>query len=135
MARRSRHHRSKTNALAFIANGGNDFIIDMPICPPAPHAPRHFGNAIIDSNLLHGATMSQLVVRNIEPEIVEALRQRAAAANISAEEQHRRLLREALARPRKLTFEELILSMPNGGRDEDFERDYEQTMRPDPFES
>jgi antitoxin FitA len=79
--------------------------------------------------------MSQLVVRNIEPEIVEALRQRAAAANISAEEQHRRLLREALARPRKLTFEELILSMPNGGRDEDFERDYEQTMRPDPFES
>lgn len=79
--------------------------------------------------------MSQLVVRNIEPEIVEALRQRAAAANISAEEQHRRLLREALARPRKLTFEELILSMPNGGRDEDFARDYEQTMRPDPFES
>lgn len=79
--------------------------------------------------------MSQLVVRNIEPEIVEALRQRAAAANISAEEQHRRLLREALARPRKLTFEELILSMPQGGRDEDFERDYEQTMRPDPFES
>ena len=79
--------------------------------------------------------MSQLVVRNIEPEIVEALKQRAAAANISAEEQHRRLLREALGRPRKLTFEELILSMPNVGRDEDFVRDYEQTMRPDPFES
>ncbi len=79
--------------------------------------------------------MSQLVVRNIEPEIVEALKQRAAAANISAEEQHRRLLREALGRTRKLTFEELILSMPNVGRDEDFARDYEQTMRPDPFES
>lgn len=79
--------------------------------------------------------MSQLVVRNIEPEIVEALKQRAAAANISAEEQHRRLLREALGRPRKLTFEELILSMPNVGRDEDFARDYEQTMRADPFES
>ena len=79
--------------------------------------------------------MSQLVVRNIEPEIVEALRQRAAAANISAEEQHRRLLRDALARPRKLTFEELILSMPQGGRDEDFERDNTQTMRPDPFET
>ncbi|MEQ1593915.1 MAG: DNA-binding protein [Casimicrobium sp.] len=79
--------------------------------------------------------MSQLVVRNIEPEIVEALKQRAAAANISAEEQHRRLLREALGRPRKLTFEELILSMPNVGRDEDFARDYEQTMRPDPLES
>jgi len=77
--------------------------------------------------------MSQLVVRNIEPEIVEALRQRAAAANISAEEQHRRLLREALARPRKLTFEELILSMPQGGRDEDFERSYDQDTRPDPF--
>lgn len=77
--------------------------------------------------------MSQLVVRNIEPEIVEALRQRAAAANISAEEQHRRLLREALARPRKLTFVEALMTMPQGGRDEDFERNYDQTMRPDPL--
>ena len=66
--------------------------------------------------------MSQLVVRNIEPEIVEALKQRAAAANISAEEQHRRLLREALGRPRKLTFVEALMQMPEGGRDEDFER-------------
>jgi len=77
--------------------------------------------------------MSQLVVRNIEPEIVEALRQRAAAANISAEEQHRRLLREALGTTRKLTFMEALMTMPNVGRDEDFARDYDQTMRPDPF--
>lgn len=77
--------------------------------------------------------MSQLVVRNIEPEIVEALRQRAAAANISAEEQHRRLLREALGQTRKLTFMEALMTMPNVGRDEDFARDYDQTARPDPF--
>ncbi len=77
--------------------------------------------------------MSQLVVRNIEPEIVEALKQRAAAANISAEEQHRRLLREALGKTRKLTFMEALMTMPNVGRDEDFARDYDQTMRPDPF--
>jgi antitoxin FitA len=77
--------------------------------------------------------MSQLVVRNIEPEIVEALRQRAAAANISAEEQHRRLLREALGATRKLTFMEVLMTMPNVGRDEDFARNYDQTMRPDPF--
>ena len=77
--------------------------------------------------------MSQLVVRNIEPEIVEALRQRAAAANVSAEEQHRRLLREAPGTTRKLTFMEVLMTMPNVGRDEDFARDFDQTMRPDPF--
>jgi antitoxin FitA len=77
--------------------------------------------------------MSQLVVRNIEPEIVEALRQRAAAANISAEEQHRQLLREALAPTKKLTFIEALMMMPNVGRDEDFERNYDQGTRPDPF--
>ena len=77
--------------------------------------------------------MSQLVVRNIEPEIVEALRQRAAAANISAKEQQRRLLREAPGTTRKLTFMKVLMTMPNVGRDEDFARDYDQTMRPDPF--
>ena len=78
--------------------------------------------------------MSQLVVRNLEPDLVESLKARAAAANISAEEQHRRILREALARPKKLTFEQLLMKMPNGGRDEDFERIQDAGMRPDPFD-
>ena len=78
--------------------------------------------------------MSQLVVRNLEPDLVESLKALAAAANISAEEQHRRILREALARPKKLTFEQLLMMMPNGGRDEDFERIQGAEMRPDPFD-
>ena len=78
--------------------------------------------------------MSQLVVRNLEPDLVESLKALAAAANISAEEQHRRILREALERPKKLTFEQVLMMMPNVGRDEDFERIQDTEMRPDPFD-
>lgn len=78
--------------------------------------------------------MSQLVVRNLEPDLVESLKARAAAANISAEEQHRRILREALTMPKKLTFEQVLMMMPNVGKDEDFERVQDTGMRPDPFD-
>ena len=78
--------------------------------------------------------MSQLVVRNLEPDLVESLKARAAAANISAEEQHRRILREALTMPKKLSFEQVLMLMPNVGRDEDFERIEDTEMRPDPFD-
>ena len=78
--------------------------------------------------------MSQLVVRNLEPDLVESLKARAAAANISAEEQHRRILREALKRPKQRSFIEALAAMPNVGRDEDFERVQDQGMRPDPFD-
>ena len=78
--------------------------------------------------------MSQLVVRNLDPDLVESLKARAAAANISAEEQHRRILREALARPKKRSFIEALAAMPNVGRDEDFERIQDEGMRPNPFD-
>lgn len=78
--------------------------------------------------------MSQLVVRNLEPDLVESLKALAAASNISAEEQHRRILREALVRPKKLTFEQLLMKMPNGGLDEDFARIQDAEMRPNPFD-
>ena len=78
--------------------------------------------------------MSQLVVRNLEPDLVESLKALAAASNISAEEQHRRILREVLSRPKKLTFEQVLMRMPTGGRDEDFARIQDAEMRPDPFD-
>ena len=78
--------------------------------------------------------MSQLVVRNLEPDLVESLKALAAASNISAEEQHRRILREALVRPKKLTFEQVLMMMPNGGLDEDFARVQNAEMRPEPFD-
>lgn len=43
--------------------------------------------------------MAQLLVRNIEDSIVRKLKRRARALGHSAEEEHRRILREALANP------------------------------------
>jgi antitoxin FitA len=68
--------------------------------------------------------MPQLIVRQIEEKVVRKLKRQAGQRGISMEEEHRRILREALlARPqRKRTFKDYLLSMPNVGRDEDFER-------------
>jgi len=70
--------------------------------------------------------VSQLIVRNIEKEVVLALKRRAARRGRSAEAEHREILREVLAgdldRP---SFKEFLLSMPEVGEDIDFsgERD------------
>ncbi|MBW7894269.1 MAG: DNA-binding protein [Opitutaceae bacterium] len=40
--------------------------------------------------------MPQLLVRNLEPAVVRKLRRQAAAAGLSMEEAHRRLLRKVL---------------------------------------
>jgi plasmid stability protein len=67
--------------------------------------------------------MAQLIVRNVEEEIVRALRVRAARKQRSAEAEHREILREALAPQRKgKTLKELLLDMPAAGDDADFER-------------
>jgi antitoxin FitA len=67
--------------------------------------------------------MNQLIVRNLEDEVVQALKIRAARHRRSAEAEHREILREALlpARPKK-TLKELLLEMPVAGEDADFER-------------
>jgi antitoxin FitA len=66
------------------------------------------------------APMAQLLVRNIETEIVRELKLRAAQHGHSAEEEHRRILREALSPSG--SFKELLFSMPDVGEDEDFVR-------------
>ncbi len=66
--------------------------------------------------------MASLVVRNLDPRIVEALKQRAARHGRSAEAEHRALLEAALLRPRGKSFAEALAEMPNVGQDEDFER-------------
>lgn len=78
--------------------------------------------------------MAQLIVRNIEDEVAQKLKERAARNGVSAEEEHRRILRVALnespdkasqgeadATP-KMSFEEFLMTMPNVGTDEDFAR-------------
>ena len=67
--------------------------------------------------------MSNLVVRNLDQRIVEALKQRAARHGRSAEAEHRAILEEVLISvPQKKSFAELLSAMPHVGQDEDFER-------------
>jgi antitoxin FitA len=91
---------------------------------PRPVAHRATG-AIIDS-------MAQLVVRNVDEAIVRALKLRAAARGVSAEAEHRTILREVLlAKHRKgASFKSALAALPNVGKDADFsfERDLD---RPD----
>jgi plasmid stability protein len=67
--------------------------------------------------------MANLVVRNLDQRIVDALKQRAARHGRSAEAEHRAILEEVLlGAPKKRSFAEALASMPNVGQDEDFER-------------
>jgi len=66
--------------------------------------------------------MANLVVRNLDRRIVDALKQRASRHGRSAEAEHRALLEELLLRPKGKSFTEALASMPNVGEDEDFER-------------
>jgi plasmid stability protein len=66
--------------------------------------------------------MAQLIVRNLPDDLVQALKQRAAKRSRSAEQEHREILKAALARPQRRRLAEVLQDMPNVGRDEDFER-------------
>ncbi len=83
------------------------------------------GDAIIDS------TMAQLLVRNLEDEVVNRLKVRAAERGISAEEEHRRILRAALLEPGNRSFAELLREIPDVGEDSDFERPLDLGRRVD----
>ena len=63
--------------------------------------------------------VAQLIVRNLDDDLVQRLKRRAAANGRSTEEEHRQLLRQAL-RPEGLA--EALLAMPSVGDDADFER-------------
>jgi len=69
--------------------------------------------------LLSLIAVAQLIVRNLDEDLVQRLKRRAAAHGRSAEEEHRQLLRQAL-RPEGLG--EALLAMPDVGADADFER-------------
>jgi plasmid stability protein len=67
--------------------------------------------------------MAQLLVRGIDSDLVRELKLRAARNGNSAEEEHRRILREVLgpvSPPR--TLKDLLLAIPDIGDDSDFER-------------
>ena len=69
--------------------------------------------------------MAQLVVRRLEESVVAKLRRRAARHGVSSEEEHRRILRQALlpaAGTEAMTLKEFLMEMPQGGDDAAFDR-------------
>ncbi len=68
--------------------------------------------------------MPQLIVRRIEEKVVGKLKKQAGLHGVSMEEEHRRILRQALlGKPAKRpSFKEALCAMPNVGDDRDFER-------------
>ena len=76
--------------------------------------------------------LAQLLVRHLEEEVVQALRQKAAEEGTSLEEAHRRLLRSILLSQKKTkTFKEALLEMPDDGDDSIFERVKRKTRKAD----
>jgi antitoxin FitA len=76
--------------------------------------PQTRGHDIID-------IMAQLIVRNIEDAVVDALRREAARHGRSAEAEHREILRRHLLKTARRSLKSHLLSMPQVGQDADFE--------------
>ena len=66
--------------------------------------------------------MANLIVRNIDEAIVQALKIRASQHGVSAEAEHRKILEQVLLKPQKKPFSEVLSLIPNVGSDSDFER-------------
>jgi len=78
--------------------------------------------------------MAQLIVRKLEKEVVQKLREQAAKYGVSMEEQHRRILRKTLIAKKqtskpKMSLLDYLCTMPNVGRDEDFRIPREKKVR------
>lgn len=85
---------------------------------------RHAGEKTLLKMLsLISTFVAQLLVRDLEDAVVQALRQKAAEEGTSVEEAHRRILRLALlSKKPKKGFKEFLLEMPEGGDDRIFDR-------------
>ena len=66
--------------------------------------------------------MAQLIVRNLAEALVRALKLRASRNDRSAEAEHREILRQVLMAPHGRSLKQLLATMPDVGRDSDFER-------------
>lgn len=68
--------------------------------------------------------MPQLIVRQLEEKVVKKLKARAGQHGVSVEEEHRRILREALLGKAagSPSFKDYLLAMPDVGPDNIFDR-------------
>ena len=73
-------------------------------------------NDIIDIKV----AMAQLIVRELEEAVVHALKLRAAKNGVSAEAEHRAILRDVLLHRANRSFKDALLAMPEVGTDADF---------------
>lgn len=63
-----------------------------------------------------------LSLSNVDEKIVEALILAARQHGHSIEDEHTAILRRALLGPPSRSFKDVLMSMPNVGRDADFDR-------------
>jgi plasmid stability protein len=73
--------------------------------------------------------MANLIVRNLDEDVVKALKKRAARHGRSAEAEHRAILSAALLKTRRKSLAEVLAAIPNVGSDEDFERPRDEVGR------
>jgi antitoxin FitA len=68
--------------------------------------------------------MPQLIVRQLEAKVVKKLKARAGLHGVSMEEEHRRILREALLGKGSASssFKDYLLAMPEVGTSDTFTR-------------
>lgn len=66
--------------------------------------------------------MATLHIRDLDDDLVQSLRERAARNARSMEAEVRALLAAAIAKPRRRSFAEVLASMPDVGEDSDFAR-------------
>jgi antitoxin FitA len=76
----------------------------------------------IASGTLRERPMANLIVRNVDEAIANALKVQASQHGISAEAEHRQILAQALLRPQKKSFYEALRQIPDVGTDADFAR-------------
>lgn len=70
--------------------------------------------------------MAQLLVRNLDDELVRHLKRRAGEHGVSVEEEHRRILRDALladSGTERKSFWQVLSEMPDVGGADLFERE------------
>jgi antitoxin FitA len=90
--------------------------------------------SLLSSFRVEGKHVPDLLVRGVDEAIVKALKERAGAHGRSAEAEHREILAEALARPRRRSLAELLASIPDVGTDADFERTVSEGRAPRVFD-
>ncbi|MDC0434895.1 DNA-binding protein [bacterium] len=70
--------------------------------------------------------MGQLLIRELEQSIIDALESRAAKHGRSTEAEHKAILEQALLQPNRRSFIDVLVDIPGVGNDSDFIRVQDQ---------